>query len=312
MTAVSVMRSILLAGSQSRWLRERAPRYWFVRRTVSRFMPGDSVDDALAAVRGLGEARIRALLTHLGENITDQAEAENVTRHYLGLLDRIRPLGFSTEISVKLTQLGLDLDKELAYENLRRLVERAGERSMVWIDMEASGYVDLTLELYCRARRIYPNVGVCLQAYLYRTANDLAALLPLGPAIRLVKGAYKEPPDRAFPRKADVDQNFFELAKRLIGDEGRRAGARVAIATHDRKLIRRIEELVSSMGGTSGSLEFQMLYGIQRAEQVRLIGEGWRVAVLISYGEFWFPWFMRRLAERPANVLFLLRNVFGG
>ena len=306
---MSVMRSVLLAGAQSQWLRQQAPRYWFVRRTVSRFMPGETLDDALAAARELKNQSIGTVFTHLGENVTDPSEAERVTEHYLEVLRRVCALGLGTEVSVKLTQLGLDLDKELCSANLTRVIEQAGVNSVVWVDMEASGYVDVTLELYRRARLAYPNVGVCLQAYLYRTADDLARLMPLGPAVRLVKGAYKEPPDRAFPRKKDVDENFFALTQQLLSGEARRAGVRAAIATHDCKLIARIVEFAESKRLPRDSFEFQMLYGIQRAEQHRLAREGRRSVVLIAYGSHWFPWFMRRLAERPANVLFVARNL---
>jgi proline dehydrogenase len=226
------------------------------------------------------------------------------------LLDLIQALQLPSEISVKLTQLGLDLDSDICYANLQKLIERACVTSTVWIDMEASHYVDATLRLYRRARTAYPNVGVCLQAYLYRTADDLAGLMPLGPAIRLVKGAYKEPASIAFPRKKDVDENFFALAKILLREQARCAGLRAAIATHDVNLIRRIQELAASIGLAKESFEFEMLYGIQRAEQFRLAREGWRSTVLIAYGSYWFPWFMRRLAERPANVGFFLRNLF--
>lgn len=303
------MRSFFLLCSQSRWLRERALRYGFVQRAVSRFMPGETISDALSAARTLRDRSIGTVFTYLGENISDPAEAERVTLHYLDALDRIRDLGLKTEVSVKLTQLGLDLSPELCYANLKRIIEHAGARSVVWIDMEASNYVDLTLNLCRRARQVYPNVGVCLQAYLYRTTQDLAALIPCGLAIRLVKGAYQEPPDRAFPRKRDVDENYFVLAKRLLSDEARRRGVRAAIATHDLKLIQRVIEYAESKRLGKSSFEFQMLYGIQRAEQYRLARQGWRSIVLIAYGSFWFPWYMRRLAERPANVLFLLRNL---
>ncbi len=309
---MSVLRSFLLAGSQSRWLKERARRYWFVRRTVSRFMPGETLDDALRAASELKEKLIGTVFTLLGENISDSSEAERVARHYLEVQDRARALGLGTEVSVKLTQLGLDLDHELCYANLKRIIEHEDPRRVVWIDMEASNYVDRTLELYRRARTAYPNVGVCLQAYLYRTAQDLAALMPLGPAIRLVKGAYQEPPDLAYPRKRDVDENFFALARELLGEEARRAGVRAAIATHDRKLITRIIEYAESKQLARDRYEFQMLFGIQREEQSRLAREGWRSIVLVAYGSAWFPWFMRRLAERPANVLFVARNLFTG
>jgi proline dehydrogenase len=307
---MSFMRRALLKASQSRWLRERAPRFGFVRRTVARFMPGEEMADALAAARRLADNGIASLLTHLGENIADRGEAENVTRHYLAVLDQVRDAGLPAEISVKLTQLGLDLDPEFCYANLARLIEHTPAEKTLWLDMEQSPYVDVTLALYRRARNIHGNVGVCVQAYLYRTEKDLDTLIPMGAAIRLVKGAYNEPPEIAFPKKSDVDENFFHLAQRLLSPEARRARVRAAIATHDRALIARITRWASAQGIAKPSLEFEMLYGIQRAEQLRLAQEGYRSAVLIAYGSFWYPWFIRRLAERPANILFLARNFF--
>jgi proline dehydrogenase len=306
------MRGALLWASQNRWLRERAARYRFVRRSVARFMPGEEIADALAAAQKLQEQGLGTVLTHLGENVTTAAEAESVTRHYLEALERVRTAGLKSEFSVKLTHLGLDLSHELCRANVEGLIRAAGAGSTVWIDMESSPYVDATLELYCRLCRAYSNVGVCLQAYLYRTADDLAALLPLGPAIRLVKGAYLEPPNVAFPRKEDVDENYFALARRLLDVEARNVGVHAAIATHDRRLIHRVEELAREEGLTANDFRFQMLYGIQPTEQLRLARDGWRSEVLISYGAFWFPWYMRRLAERPANVMFVINNLLGG
>ncbi|MGH9328258.1 MAG: proline dehydrogenase family protein [Terriglobia bacterium] len=306
---MALLRNILLAGSESRWLREQALRHRFMRRAVSRFMPGERPEEALSAVQELQKQSIAAVLTHLGEKVTDQKEAERVTEHYQDLLEKIRLLSLPAELSIKLTQLGLDLGEELCYVRLEEIIRHSGEGNYVWIDMEESCYVDRTLTLFRRARARSPNVGVCLQAYLYRTAEDLRTLLPLGPAIRLVKGAYREPPDRAYPYKAAVDENYFKLAEELLSPEARAAGVRAAFATHDRKLIRRIAALAESRHGGRDSIEFQMLYGIHRAEQLRLAREGWRERVLISYGSYWFPWFMRRLAERPANVFFVLRNL---
>ena len=307
---MAVMRDVLLAGSKSVWLRERATRYRFVRRAVSRFMPGETEEEALACARRLRDQSIGTVLTYLGENVTDPAEARRVTEHYLDVLGRIRALGLETELSVKLTQLGLDLGAELCYENLARIIQCARPGSVVWIDMEASNYTDITLDIFRRARSEYSNVGVCLQAYLYRTEKDLSSLIPLGAAVRLVKGAYKEPPDKAFPRKAQVDQNYFQLATKLLSHEARAAHVRAAIATHDLKLIRQIIAYAQSQNLARDSFEFQMLYGIQTREQLRLARDGWKSIVLISYGKFWFPWYMRRLAERPANVWFVLRNLF--
>jgi proline dehydrogenase len=310
---MSLIRCIIVKASESRWLRERAPRLGFVRAAAARFMPGEKPEDALAAARTLAESGISTLLTQLGENITERAEAEAVVTHYLDVIERIRVANLPTEVSVKLTQLGLDLDREFCFANLAALIERsraAAPEKTLWIDMEQSTYVDATLELYARARKANRNVGVCVQAYLRRTEKDVESLVSMGAAVRLVKGAYSEPPEIAFPKKVDVDENYFRLAQTLLGPEARRLGVRAAMATHDAKLIARITEWAAAQGIANNQLEFAMLFGIQRAEQLRLAREGYRSGVLISYGSFWFPWFMRRLAERPANVLFLVRNLF--
>jgi proline dehydrogenase len=307
---MSLMRRSLLKASQSPWLRARAPRYGFMRRTVKRFMPGENVEDALAAAQTLASNGIGTVLTHLGENITDRAEAQDVTNHYLDVLNRVRTANLPAEVSVKLTQLGLDLDREFCYSNLIALIEHTPAEKTLWIDIEQSPYVAVTLELYRRARKSYPNVGVCVQAYLYRTEKDLDSLISIGGAVRLVKGAYNEPPEIAFPQKKDVDENYFHLAQRLLSPEARKTRVRAAMATHDNVLIKKIAEWSAAQGIAKTHLEFQMLYGIQRSEQLRLVRDGYRCNVLISYGSFWFPWFMRRLAERPANVLFLARNFF--
>jgi proline dehydrogenase len=182
--------------------------------------------------------------------------------------------------------------------------------NFVWIDMEGTAYTDATLDLFRRVRPDFTNVGVALQAYLYRTAKDLAELLPLRPAIRLVKGAYNEPPNLAYPRKKDVDENYFRLAQQMLAPEARQSPALPAFGTHDLRLLQRIERGMQEGGIAKTEIEFQLLYGIQRAEQARLAEAGFRVRVLISYGAQWFPWFMRRLAERPANLGFVMRNLF--
>jgi proline dehydrogenase len=307
---MSVMRRALLAASQNRWLREQAPDYKFVRRNVSRFMPGENVEDAFAAVQQLATQNIGAVLTALGENVTDRKEAAAETDHYCQVLKEITTRNLDAEISVKLTHLGLDQDNAFCYTNLEKLIAQSPPGKTVWIDMEQSGYVDRTLAIYTHARRAKADVGVCIQAYLKRTESDLRNLLPLGGAIRLVKGAYNEPAEVAFPKKSDVDENYFQLAKVLLGQDARFEGIRAAIATHDRTLIQRITAFANANQFPKEKLEFQMLYGIQRAEQQRLAKEGYRSIVLIAYGTHWFPWYMRRLAERPANVLFLLRNLF--
>lgn len=310
---MGLLRRLLLAGSRSERLRERATRYRFVQRAVSRFMPGETLDDALGAARGLRDRGMSAALSQLGENVTGREEAADAVGHYLLAAERVQEAGLDAELSVKLTHLGLDLGQEVAASNLSRIADRAealGGR--VWVDMEGSSYTRATLEIFRRVRRDHGHLGLCLQSYLYRTEADLDYLIPLGAAIRLVKGAYKEPKSRAFPHKRDVDESFFRLAGRLLSEEALRAGVWTAIATHDPALIRRISGHAVAAGIPKAAYEFEFMYGIRRDEQERLVHEGHRVRVLVSYGPHWFPWYMRRLAERPANLFFVLRSLFGG
>lgn len=308
---MSIARRTLLALSTNAWLRDHATKTAFVRRAVSAFMPGEQLEDAITAALREQAQGAMAILTRLGENVTRLEEADAVTEHYLHVLEAIKSAGAQAQISVKPTQLGLDLDKERCFQNLQRLVDRAAEQgNIVWIDMESSPYVDPTLELFRRTLARTPHVGVALQAYLYRTAADIESLLPLGPTIRLVKGAYLEPPDVAFPRKADVDSNFVTLAERLLGEEARQTGTRMHIATHDPAIIGRLGAFITAHHVPASAYEYAMLYGIQRPLQQRLLSAGKPLRVLISYGESWFPWYMRRLAERPANVWFVAKQVF--
>ena len=308
---MSLMRKVLLAGSTNAWLRERATRAAFVRRSVSRFMPGERIEDALQAAAGLKPRGITTILTALGENLTGAAEAEEVTQHYLDVFDKVAEAGLDAHVSVKPTQLGLDLDRALCARNLHRLVERAEARdNFLWIDMESSPYVDPTLELFRGARARSRRIGIALQAYLYRTAADVESLLPLGPAVRVVKGAYLEPPEIAFPKKSDVDENFYRLCVRLLSPEAQAAGALLHIASHDPALINRLSAYTREHHVPPSAYEFAMLYGIGLGQQQRLAAEHRRLRVLISYGEYWFPWYMRRLAERPANVWFVMKNLW--
>ena len=309
---MSLARKVLLAMSTNAWLRERATKTAFVRRSVSTFMPGERLEDAMAAAAAQQARGIDTILTKLGENVTSMTEAEAVTLHYLDVLDKVQAAGLNAQISVKPTQLGLDLDKELCFKNLRRLIERADARgNLVWIDMESSPYVDPTLDLFRRARAVSPRVGIALQAYLYRTAADVESLVPLGAAIRIVKGAYLEPPTIAFPKKSDVDANYLKLCTRLLAPDARKPGALLHIATHDIALADRLATYIRDHRVPASAYEFAMLYGIQRNQQARLAQHGQRLRVLISYGEYWFPWYMRRLAERPANMWFVVRTLFG-
>ena len=292
-------------------MRSSFPRYPFVRRAVSRFMPGEDVKDALAASAEFQKRRIATILTLLGENVKDEKAACAVVRHYEGVLDEIQRARLDAEVSVKLTHLGLDIGPGVAGDLLLSLVQGAARRgAMVWVDMESSAYTQTTIDVFRRVRGTCANVGLCLQAYLRRTERDLEDLLPLGAAIRLTKGAYAEPGSVAFTRKADVDSSFLRLAERMLGSDMVRNGARIAIATHDREMIRKVQETAAVRSLSREACEFEMLYGIQSSEQSRLAAEGYRVRVLISYGAEWFPWYMRRLAERPANLWFVARNLF--
>jgi proline dehydrogenase len=311
---MSLMRKVLLAGSTSPWLREQATKRAFIRKSVSRFMPGETIGEALDAAKTLRPERITTILTRLGENLTNLDEAEEVTAHYVDVLDRVRAAGLDAQISVKPTQLGLDLDPVVCQRNLDRIVAHADRlgNMPVWIDMESSPYVDPTLKLFRASREKSRGVGLAMQAYLYRTAKDLEALLPLGPAVRIVKGAYLEPPAVAYPKKSDVDESFYTLCVRLLSDDAQKAGALLHIATHDVPLADRLAGYIDQHRIPTSAYEFAMLYGIQRSQQQRLAATGRRLRVLISYGEYWFPWYMRRLAERPANVTFVLKNLVGG
>ena len=282
-------------GSQNVWLREHVATLPFVRRAVNRFMPGEQLADALAAAAELRRFGIGAVLTRLGENITDAAAAKETATHY----------GF---VASEVQRLGLDIDPQQCQASLLMLADETSRRGVrLWIDMEQSFYVERTLDMR-RALRAYPHAGVCVQAYLRRCADDLASILPLGGGVRLVKGAYREPASVAYPRKHDVDENYFALATQMLA-AARKSGLRCVFGTHDQRLIARIQRYADGAGVARDIFEFHMLYGIQRAEQVRLAREGYRVKVLISYGEQWFPWYMRRLAERPANVLFVARSM---
>lgn len=275
-------------------------------------MPGETLDDAVASARELAARNISTAFTHLGENITDRNEAELVASHYLAVLQRIQSEKLTTEISVKPTQLGLDLSPDLCENNLRRLLAAEGPGRTVWIDMEASPYVDPTLRIYRRLLADYANCGLCMQAYLHRTPADLNDLLALKPTIRLVKGAYRELPNVAAREKPAIDASYFSLAQRLLAAQQRGEVRRAILATHDPRLIEKITTFASQAGLARQQVEVQMLYGIQRALQQRLAADGWRSSVLIAYGTHWYAWFLRRLAERPANLWLVVRNLVPG
>jgi proline dehydrogenase len=306
------MRSLLLWMARNRWLREHLPRLWFARRAVRRFMPGENVDSALVAAVAFQIEGIATLFTRLGENLEAIGEADAVAEHYAGVIEQIRERKLDGEVSVKLTQLGYDLDIERTLEHVGDLATRAAaDGKTLWIDMEGSAYAEGTIAYYERLKRTHPNTGICLQAYLRRTAADIRRLLPIDPAIRLVKGAYAEPASVAWQGRHDVDTNYLALAVIML--EAMRSGTnvRLALGTHDVRLIEQVAQHASALGLPKTAFEVQMLYGIRMDQQRRLAREGFLVRDLIAYGEAWYPWYMRRLAERPANVLFALRQVIG-
>ena len=305
---------MLLWVSENDWCRETLPKYGFVKKAVRRFMPGEDLSDALGEAERLSnEFRIPALVTFLGENVADRDEARAVADHYVDAVRAVGERGLDAEISLKPTHLGLDLGHDVAFENIVRVTEAAAERnSWVWVDMEYSRYVDPTLDLYRAIQADHPNLGICLQSYLHRTPKDVEDLLPLGPGIRLVKGAYAEPADVAMPDKKDVDRAFYELSVRMLQPDAREAGLRLGVGTHDGALIRQIAQWADEAGLPKDAYEVQMLYGISTDLQRQLAREGRGIRVLISYGKHWFPWYVRRLAERPANVGFVLKSMLPG
>ncbi len=303
------MRRVFLWAARNGWLKERLPRLWFMRRAVRRFMPGETLESALDAATPLEAAGIGSMYTKLGENLTSLDEADAVADHYIGVFDAIATRGYRGEVSVKPTQLGLDLDEDRALEHLVRLAahaERTG--SYLWIDMEGSAYVEATVRLYERLRAVQPRTGICLQAYLRRTAADMERLRPLDPSIRLVKGAYDEAESIAYREKRQVDANYLGLAVDFL-KTGRDRPIRLGLGTHDVALVEQIADAVAPAGIGRDGFEVEMLYGIRTKEQFRLAREGYRVQTLIAYGEHWYPWYMRRLAERPANVTFAIRSL---
>jgi proline dehydrogenase len=303
------MRKALLWASTNPWMAKRVPRFGFVRRATRRFMPGEELDEALGAAASLAKDGLSSTLTLLGENHESIGEADEVVEHYLEALRQVEACGLDAQISVKPTQLGLDFGADAAQERLGRLV--AATDSLVWVDMEASKYVDDTLAIFRDVQAKHGNVGLCLQAYLHRTEKDLEALLPLDPALRLVKGAYNEPESVAIARKTEVDRNFVRLTARLLRARVGGGKSRPVIATHDPRMINEANRLAHELSLDKKKYEFGMLYGIAQAEQRRLARIGHQVRVLISYGPAWFPWYMRRLAERPANLWFVAKQLVG-
>ncbi len=271
-------------------------------------MPGETVEEALGAAERFRGDGIGVLFTHLGENLTHIHAADRTAEHYLGLIAQVAARGLDAEASVKLTQLGFDIDPARTAEHMRRLAAAAAPRTL-WIDMEGSAYTEPTIALYETLKQDHPNVGICLQAYLNRTAADVDRLLEVEPRIRLVKGAYAEPATIAYRSRREVDENYLDLCNSMLDAVVAGRGLFLGLGTHDVDIIEKVAATAAAKGLPRTSFDVEMLYGIRADQQRRLLSEGYRVRVLIAYGEAWYPWYMRRLAERPANVVFALRQL---
>jgi proline dehydrogenase len=302
-----VLRQTFLSMSNSSELENIALHNGMARRFALRFVAGETLEQAAKAIADLNKKGITATFDHLGENVNTAAEAIASADSYIEVLDKIEKTGIKSNVSLKLTQMGLDVDEELCYRNVSRVCERARELdNFVRLDMESSAYTDRTLDVFRRLwhESRYRNVGVVLQAYLYRTEEDVREMNSLGARVRLCKGAYNEPAEVAFPKKADVDANYAKLAALLLKE-----GTYPGIATHDSRLIEYTKRFAARRGIDRSKFEFQMLYGVRRELQVELAQQGYNMRVYVPYGREWYPYFMRRLAERPANVMFVLGNL---
>lgn len=298
------VRSLFLFLSRRKHLRKWLETSPLARRLASRFVAGDTLDNALAVGRRLNSEKIAVTLDHLGESVTSLEEAAQARDVYRQVLDAMRESGIEPNVSLKLTQFGLDLSAEACRANVEQLVERAAEiGGFVRVDMESSEYTDRTLALVTDLHARHRAVGTVIQAYLYRSRKDVEMLCREGIRVRLCKGAYLEPHSAAFPHKRQVDENYLELAKLLLD-----AGTYPAIATHDEKMIEAVKAHAASRNLARDRFEFQMLYGIRRDLQRRLVAEGYRLRLYLPFGKAWYPYYMRRLAERPANVFFVLRH----
>lgn len=307
------LRHLLIYLSQAVWARRLISELPLARGVAGRFVAGETIEEAMRTAREMNQQGMRVSLDYLGESVTDAAEARAARDEIMRLLDRIEATGVDANVSVKLTQLGLKIDPALALENLRCIVERAREYgNRVRIDMEDSPTVDVTLDIYRRLRDeagFGNSVGVVIQAYLYRSEEDVRRLIEKGAWVRLCKGAYLEPPEIAFPVKADTDANYVKLMALLLSETARRNGVYPGIATHDEKMIAATKEYARANGIRPAEYEFQMLYGIRRELQRELVEQGYQLRVYIPYGTAWYPYFMRRLAERPANLWFFVSNL---
>ncbi len=305
-----MLRRFLLYLSAAAWARGMTTHLGLARRVARRFIAGETIDDAVAAVRALNAQALLVTLDYLGESVAKAEDTQAVVQMYRGMLERITRDGLKAGVSLKLTHLGLDISETLCVNNLRTILTDAKTRAIpVAIDMESSAYVDRTLRIYRTMRDEYEfgSVGTVIQAYLYRTKDDMRHLAGEGASIRLVKGAYLEPDNVAFPAKADVDANYAAVMRDYLLAP---PPAYLQIATHDEALIAAALAFVGEHQIAPERFEFQMLYGIRSARQVELAGAGYQMRIYVPFGEAWYPYFMRRLAERPANLWFFARSIF--
>ena len=305
-----ITRSALIYLSRHEGLKDFAARFGVFKRLTTRFVAGENIDEAVAAIRELNAEGCSASFDHLNESVATPAEADAELKEYLDILARIDETGINSNVSIKLTQFGLDLDPELAYQNARKVVVEAKRRgNFVRVDMEASTVTQATLDIYKRLREEFElnDVGIVLQSYLRRTFHDAQELLKLPSRVRICKGAYNEPPDVAFPEKKDTDENYIRVMQLLLS-----SGIYHGIATHDPKMIEATIDFVNRQGISKEAFEFQMLYGIRRDLQRQLARDGYNMRVYVPYGKHWYPYFMRRLAERPANIWFVMKNMLKG
>ncbi len=303
-------RSALIYLSRQEGLKEFAARFRPFKKLTTRFVAGETIDEAVAAIQELNAEGCSASFDHLNESVANSAEAEAEIKEYLQILNRIDETGIDSNVSIKLTQFGLELDPELAYRNSRAVVEDAARReNFVRVDMEGSNVTQLTIDIFKRLRAEFglDDVGIVLQSYLRRTYADAQELVKLPARIRICKGAYNEPPEVAFPDKKDVDENYVRVMQLLLS-----TGIYHGIATHDPKMIEATIDFAQRQGISKGTFEFQMLYGVRRDLQRQLAKDGYNLRVYVPYGKHWYPYFMRRLAERPANIWFVLKNLLKG
>ncbi|HVG35358.1 MAG TPA: proline dehydrogenase family protein [Pyrinomonadaceae bacterium] len=305
-----VTRNALLYLSRREGLKDFATRFRPFKKMTTRFVAGEDIEEAISAIREINSKGCTASFDHLNESVTSAEETEAEVKEYLNILARIDDTGIRSNVSIKLTQFGLEIDPELAYRNAREIVADAARRgNFVRVDMEGSAVTQVTIDIFKRLRAEFGlnDVGIVLQSYLRRTFDDAVDILRIPARIRICKGAYNEPPEVAFPDKKDTDDNYVRVMKLLL-----QSGVYHGIATHDPNMINETIRFMRAQGIKKDAFEFQMLYGVRRDLQEKLARDGYNVRVYVPYGKHWYPYFMRRLAERPANIWFIMKNLFRG